>query len=140
MLVRLTKSVRIRSAVVMAALYVFCVLSPVAAFGFSDASRAMHCFTENDHGLRSTQVHKHEGSNAHVHPDGTSHEHSKVPAGKSSDGQCCGLACLNALPASLSEVETPALPAMVAVSVDEESIAGNPPDRLYRPPIFPPSL
>ncbi len=72
--------------------------------------------------------------------DGTSHEHSKAPDGKSSDGQCCGLVCLSALPASISQVEPPVLPALVAVSANQEDVAGNPPDRLYRPPISPLSL
>jgi hypothetical protein len=145
MLIGLTRAARFRVASAVALLYLLCVLAPAAAFAFGDGSRAANCLTDNNRGLRSAQVHghdghehdrhKHDGGTLHVHEDGTSHEHSKAPGGKSSDGQCCGLACLSALPASLSEVEAPALPAMVAGSVDEESIAGNPPDRLYRPPI-----
>jgi hypothetical protein len=160
MLIRLTRTARCRVAGAVAFLYLLCVLAPAAAFAFGDGSRAAHCLTDDNHGLRPTLVHEHnghkhdghkhddhnnalhehDGGNAHVHHDGTSHEHSKAPGGKSSDGQCCGLACLSALPAGFSEVETPAIPAMVAVSVDEESITGNPPDRLYRPPISSPSL
>lgn len=150
MLISLTRAARFRVASALALLYMLCVLAPAAAFTFGDGSRAAHCLTDDNHGLRPAHVHehnghendghKHDGGTLHVHEDGTSHEHSKAPGGKSSDGQCCGLACLSALPASLSEVEAPALPAMIAVSVDEESIAGNPPDRLYRPPISPPSL
>jgi hypothetical protein len=63
-----------------------------------------------------------------------------TPDGKSSDAQCCGLICLSALPASISEVQTPALPAMVVVSANQEDVAGKTPDRLYRPPIASPSL
>jgi hypothetical protein len=150
MLIRLTRAARFRVASALALLYLLCVLAPAAAFAFGDGSRAAHCLTDDNHGLRPAHVHehnghendghRHDGGTLHVHEDGASHEHSKAPGGKSSDGQCCGLACLSALPASLSEVVTPALPAMVAVSVDEESIAGNPPERLYRPPISPPSL
>jgi hypothetical protein len=150
MLIRLTRAARFRVASVLALLYTLCVLAPAAAFAFDDGSRAAHCLTDDNRGLRPVHVHehnghendghKHDGGRVHVHEDGTSHDHSKAPGGKSSDGQCCGLACLSALPAAISEVEAPALPAMVAVSADEESIAGNPPDRLYRPPISPPSL
>jgi hypothetical protein len=150
MLIRLTRKARFRVASALAFLYLLCVLAPAAAFAFGDGSRAAHCLTDDNHSLRPAHVHehngnkheghKHDGGTVHVHADGSSHEHSKAPGGKSSDGQCCGLACLSALPASLSEVVTPALPAMVAVSVDEEDIAGNPPDRLYRPPISSPSL
>jgi hypothetical protein len=85
-------------------------------------------------------VHQHDSGKAHVHADGTSHQHSKAPDGKSSDGQCCGLICLNALPAGISEIQTPALPAMVAASANQEDVAGKTPDRLYRPPISPLSL
>jgi hypothetical protein len=150
MLIRLTRAARFRVASALSLLYLLCVLAPATAFTFGDGSRAAHCLTDDNHGLRPAHVHehnghqndghKHDGGTSHVHENGTSHEHSKAPGGKSSDGQCCGLACLSALPASLSEVEAPARPAMIAVSVDEESIAGNPPDRLYRPPISPPSL
>jgi hypothetical protein len=149
MLIRLTRAARFRVASTLAFLYLLCVLAPAAAFAFGDGSRAAHCLTDDNHGLRPVHVHehnghendghKHDGGGVHVHEDGTSHEHSKAPAGKSTDGQCCGLACLSALPAAISEVEAPALPAMVAVSADQEGIAGNPPDRLYRPPISPPS-
>jgi hypothetical protein len=140
MLIRLTKAMRSRVASMLALLYMLCVLAPVAAFAFGDGSRAAHCLTDDNHGLRSAHVHKHEGGTVHVHEDGTSHEHSKAPDGKNSDGQCCGLVCLSALPASISQVETPVLPALVAVSANQEDVAGKTPDRLYRPPISPLSL
>jgi hypothetical protein len=150
MLIQLTRAARFRGASVLALLYLLCVLAPVAAFAFGDGSRAAHCLTDDYHGLRSAHVHDHnghgndghgrDGGTLHVHEDGTSHEHSKAPGGKSTDGQCCGLACLSALPATVSEVEGPALPAMIAVSTHQEDVAGKTPDRLYRPPISPPSL
>jgi hypothetical protein len=145
MLIQLTKAARFRVASALALLYMLCVLAPAAAFAFGDGSRAAHCLTDDNHGLRSAHVHEHnghehDGGKAHVHEDGTSHEHSKAPGGKSTDGQCCGLACLSALPATVSEVEAPALPAMIAVSAHQEDVAGKTPDRLYRPPISPPSL
>jgi hypothetical protein len=145
MLISLTRAARFRVASAVALLYMLCVLAPAAAFAFGDGSRAAHCLTDDNHGLRSAHVHEHnghehDGGKAHVHEDGTSHEHSKAPGGKSTEGQCCGLACLSALPATVSEVEAPALPAMIAVSAHQEDVAGKTPDRLYRPPISPPSL
>jgi len=139
MLMGLTRAARSRVASAVALLYPFCVLAPAAAFAFGDGARVVNCLTDDNHGLRSAHVHhvhQHDGGNAHVHAD-ASHEHSKAPDGKVSDGQCCGLICLSALPASISEVQTPALPAMVAVSAKQEDIAGKTPDRLYRPPISP---
>jgi hypothetical protein len=124
----------------LALLYLLCVLAPAAAFAFGDGSRAARCLTDDNHGLQSAHVHMHDGGKAHVHEDGTSHEHSKAPDGKGSDGQCCGLVCLSALPASISQVQTPVLAALVAVSAKQEDVAGKIPDRLYRPPIAPLSL
>ena len=148
MLIRLTRAARLRAASTLAALYVLCVLAPAAAFAFGDGSRAAHCLTDDNHGLQSVHVHEH--GTTHVHGDGTSHQHSKAPDGKSSDenrsdgkssgSQCCGLVCLSALPASVSDVVTPILPAMMANSAIQEDIAGKPPERLYRPPISPLSL
>ena len=144
MLTRLTKAIRPRVASVVALFYLLCVLAPAAAFAFGDGSRSAHCLTDDNHGVGSSQHehndHKQDGGKAHVHEDGTSHQHSKAPDGKSSDAQCCGLMCLSALPASLLEVQTPALPAMVAGAADQENIAGEAPDRLYRPPISPLSI
>jgi hypothetical protein len=137
MLIRLTRATRLRAASTLALLYLLCVLAPAAAFAFGDGSRAAHCLTDGNHGLQSVHLHEHDGGKAHAHQDGSSHEHSKAPDGrhKSSDSQCCGLVCLSALPASILEVETPTLPALIAVSVDQEDIAGKAPERLYRPPI-----
>jgi hypothetical protein len=155
MLIRLTKAMRWRAASAVALLYMLCVLAPAAAFAFGDGSRAAHCLTHENHGLQRAHVHEHKGhghnghghdghehagGTAHVHDDGTIHDHSQAPDGKSSSGQCCGLVCLSALPAGVSDIETPALPAMTAVSANQEDLAGKPPDRLYRPPISPPSI
>jgi hypothetical protein len=141
MLIGLTRAARPRVASAVALLYLLCVLAPAAAFAVGDAPRVVKCLTDDNHGLRSAHIHhQHEGGKAHVHEDGSTHEHTKTPDGKSSDGQCCGLICLSALPASISEVQTPALAAMVAVSADQEDVAGKTPDRLYRPPIASPSL
>jgi hypothetical protein len=118
-------------------------LAPAAAFAIGDDSRIVNCLTDDNHGLRSAHVHhvhQHDGGKAHLHEDGTGHEHSKAPDGKASDGQCCGLICLSALPASICEIQTPALAAMVSVSAHQEDVAGKTPDRLYRPPISPLSL
>jgi hypothetical protein len=136
MLIRLTKAMRWRAASTLALLYMLCVLSPAAAFAFGDGSRAAHCVTDDNHGLRSVHVHEHDAGKTHVHDDGASHEHAKAPdhEGKSADAQCCGLVCLSALPASLSDVARPILPALMANSVHQDDIAGKPPERLYRPP------
>jgi hypothetical protein len=143
MLIGLTRAARSRVASAVALFYLLCVLAPAAAFAIGDAARVVNCLTDDNHGLRSAHVHyahQHEGGKAHVHGDGTTDEHTKAPDGKGSDAQCCGVICLSALPASISEVQTPALPAMAVVSANQENVAGKAPDRLYRPPIASPSL
>jgi hypothetical protein len=137
MLIRLGKATRWRLAALLAVSYMLCVLAPAAAFAFGDGSYAAHCLTDNIDGLTPVHVHKHDGGRAHVHNDGRVHDHSKAPngPGKSSNTQCCCLVCLSALPATLTVVHVPALPATIAVSASEEDVAGNGPDRLYRPPI-----
>jgi hypothetical protein len=145
MLIRLTRAMRWRAAGTLGLLYMLCVLAPAVAFAFGDGSRAAHCVTDDHHGLRTVHVHehvghehaahKHDGRTVHVHDDGTSHEHSKAPDGKSPDAQCCGLVCLSALPAGVVDVATPIFRAVAANSARQNAIAGKPPDRLYRPPI-----
>jgi hypothetical protein len=136
---------RWRAASTLALLYMLCVLAAPAAFAFGDGSRAAHCLTDNNHGIQSVYahehgLHQHDGGKPHVHENGTSHEYSKAPEGGNPEGQCCGLVCLSALPAAFLDVETPAPLMMITVAANQEDVAGNGPDRLYRPPIAPLSL
>jgi hypothetical protein len=137
MLIWLAKSVRFCAAGVLAVIYTLCVLAPAAAFAFGDGSRAAHCLTDNNHGLTKVHVHKDDVAKSHIHKDGTAHQHSKAPDGngKPSDSQCCGLGCLSALPADKGQVYAPSLQPAIMVPVQQEDVAGNSPDRLYRPPI-----
>src|SRR2546430_16996945 len=55
MLSVLTKTFRIKAAIVLAVLYVLCILAPSVAFAFSDNPAVAHCLTEghvgpHDHG------------------------------------------------------------------------------------------
>ena len=142
MLSRLTKAMRLKAASVLVLLYTFCILAPAAAFAFGDGSRAAHCLTDDNHYLRPAHVHQHDDGKSHVHKAGTIHERSKAPHehGKSSDLQCCGLVCLTALTAALTEIHAPALPMTLATSANQKGVSGRAPDRLYRPPISLPSL
>ena len=100
-------------------------------------------------------VHVHnDAPAAHVHMDGHIRDHSGANSGDrhsmsaaligssvpekaphSSDGQCCGLAYLTALPAALIEIVK--LPApMIRCEVEgDRKVSDNAPPRLYRPPI-----
>jgi len=133
----LTKSLRLKAAIVMAALYVLCVLSPAIAFALSDNPAIAHCLTESHVG-----VHKH-GGKVHVHADGTTHQQhdhglaSEPPGneGKPAIATCCGL---------FSVVATPGDPvpsfgfdslASLVLSIFGEALSGRGPERINRPPI-----
>lgn len=146
MLVWLTKAMRLRSAGFLAVIYLVCVLTPSAVFAFGDGTQAAHCLTD-DHGRHRAMPHEHASPGAHVHADGTSHDHGQSgDAGKSdekgapSDGKCCGLFCVTALPAGASGGNLPDLPAATSPTSIERYATGQPPVRLDRPPNTPLSL
>jgi hypothetical protein len=62
-----TKTFRAKAAILVAALYMLCILAPSAAFAFSANPGVAHCLTEGHVG-----VHDH-GGKAHLHADGTGH-------------------------------------------------------------------
>src|SRR5262245_63669812 len=68
MLSALTRTFRVKAAIVLAALYALCILAPAAAFAFSDNPAVAHCLTEGHVG-----VHDH-GGKVHVPADGTAHQ------------------------------------------------------------------
>ena len=140
----------------LALAHLFCVLAPTMSFAFADGARAAPCLTKNEHGMGIVPVHEHGGVAQHVHKDGRTHDHSSLavaPEGgqaadaaddsgslpldhhKSSGGQCCGMACVNALPATVTEFVRPLAPRSICLFTDYRAVAGNGPSQLYRPPI-----
>jgi len=154
MLSRLTRTKRTTAGRLLALVYLFCVLAPAMSFAFADGARAAPCLTEDEHGMGI--VHEHVGAVAqHVH-DGHSHDHGssavasasddgQTPAAtkgsspldhhKSSGGQCCGMVCVSALPATVTEFVAPSAPTSRCGSEIYRNVAGNSPPTLYRPPI-----
>ncbi|MGL5167696.1 MAG: hypothetical protein ACRC9K_17570 [Afipia sp.] len=59
--------------------------------------------------------------------------HSK---GKSIVPACCGVMCVSALPADLFELVPRTVSHASVVAFSDAGIAGDAPDRLYRPPII----
>lgn len=159
MLSRLSRGGRWKAAVLLTLAYALCTLAPAASFAFGDGTLAAHCLTINDHDSLSAHSHKHQHSAgvAHTHADGTSQVHAeKVAAptahshghnagdgaksgghGKTSDGNCCGLMCVIALPAGLPDGNLPDLLRAAAVSSVLDGAAGQPAARLDRPPNSP---
>ena len=163
MLSRLSKAGRWRAAVLLALAYALCTLAPAASFAFGDGTLAAHCLTIDDHdgqqSAHSHEHHEHSAGVAHTHADGTTHVHAEKAAatahshgqdagdgaksnghGKTSDGNCCGLMCVPALPAGLPDGNLPDLARAAAVSSVLDGAAGQPAARLDRPPNSPLSL
>src|SRR5437016_14653260 len=74
MLSVLTKTFRIKAAIVLAVLYVLCILAPAVAFAFSDNPAVAHCLTEDHVGIHDHGS-KHDGGKLHVHAHGSTHTH-----------------------------------------------------------------
>ena len=155
MLSRLTRTGRTTAGRLLALAYLFCVLAPAMSFAFADGARAAPCLTENEHGRGIMRVHEHGVAAQHVHEDARAHDHSSPAVAsapgdlaaaaadsdslpldhhKSSGGQCCGMACMSALPVTVTEVVRPAAPRSICLSTDYRTAADNAPPQLYRPP------
>ena len=135
MFVRLTRVMRLRSAVFLAVLYLICVLGPSAAFAFGNGSRAAHCLTDTN---VAAHVHKKGDSNSHSHDHGTAADHQPSERGDdgvAADQPCCALFCVSSLPITLIGVSDPELPTAQPISLIAQGVQGNKPGCLDRPPI-----
>jgi hypothetical protein len=158
MFVRLTKAGRLRAGLLVALVYMLCILAPTLSFALPGSLAVSPCLTDADHVPGMMHVHA-EVQLAHLHADGHMHDHatahshaspsdgvapikaSAVPeqipskGSHSSDGQCCGLMCVTALPATLIDVVKPSAPTALCEVEGCRKVTDNAPPRLYRPPI-----
>src|SRR5262249_24124184 len=113
---------------------------PAAAFAFG-RPRAAHCLTD----IGPAHVHQHQHVAAHVHDDGTVHQHHRSGSAAADpqstsdhDGGaagCCGLFCLTGMTAdAAAALGTPTHHAPV-FAISMEQLAGRGPDRINKPPI-----
>jgi hypothetical protein len=154
---RLTQGLRWRWARALAAMYLFCVLAPGAAYAFGDGVAA-RCALAGLHQAAMSQSPDH-GMHAHHHGDVAStysaHDHGAMHAKADSsafapyvhasdppshhsdkaDKMCCGLACLSALPAVFAAVSPPEFAAAAELPLLVQALAALTPARLYKPPI-----
>jgi hypothetical protein len=158
MLVRLTRTKRLRAGWFLAQIYSLCVLAPTISYALPRAHAAAPCLTDENHvpGMvhvhnemptqhvhEDGHVHDHPGGHSHANSDGDEHAVSMAPDGKSIpekaphsfDGQCCGLMCVTALPASVVDIVKPAAPTALCELERFRNVADNASPRLYRPPI-----
>jgi hypothetical protein len=63
-------------------------------------------------------------------PSAPAHDGHKAPG-----AQCCGMVCINALPASVTDFVAPTAPTSGCAPETYRNVAGNAPPTLYRPPI-----
>jgi hypothetical protein len=134
MLNRLNRVQRWRAALLLALTYVLTVLSPSIANAFApEPLRVAH-----HHGIRASMP----GSEVahHVHSHGDEHDDQHHQQGDESkslsiDLQCCGLACVGALPAPLVGVCAPTSLLGIRLSLAADIAAGQAPPEHYRPPI-----
>lgn len=158
MFLRLTRAKRLRTGRLVALVYMLCILAPTLSFALPGSHAVSPCLTNTNHVPGMMHVHT-EASTARLHVDGPMHDHvtahshaspldgvvlikalavsQQMPSkgAQSSDGQCCGLVCLSALPAVLVEIVTPSVPTASREVEGYLEVADNGPCRHYRPPI-----
>jgi hypothetical protein len=153
MLVRLTRARRLRAVRFAVLVYALCILAPTLSFALPGSQAVSPCLTDTNQVPGMVHVHA-EAPAAHLHANGTMHDHShaglthgaaaikaavspeQTPAkGHASAGDCCGLMCLTALPATLVDITTPCVPTSAQAIETYRKVADSGPALLYRPPI-----
>jgi hypothetical protein len=139
----LTKTLRVKAAIVLAVLYAFCILAPAVAFALSDNPAIAHCLTEGHVGVHDHGTKHEHGGKLHVHADGSTHQHhddgvAPQPSGndsKAAIATCCGLFSVVAIPGEpIPSFGLHGL-ASVVLPVLAEALSGRGPERINRPPI-----
>ena len=158
MFVGLTRTRRLRAGWIVALIYLLCVLAPTVSFALPGSHAVAPCLTDASHVPGMIHMHT-EAPTQHIHNDGHGHDHSgahshansngdqrsisvalngkSIPAKgpHSSDGQCCGLMCITALPATLVDIVKPSVPTALCEVEGYRKVTDSAPPRLYRPPI-----
>ena len=140
MLLRLTRSIRVKVGWLIALAYLLCVLAPGAALAFGSgpapcledelpvvfaSSTQMHVGESHDHG----------GMHVHHQADTSDAPHKHEHDGKAWPGPCCAMLCVTALPADLPTIVKPLQPISLCASEVYVGLPGMAPPLLYRPPI-----
>jgi hypothetical protein len=157
MLVRLSRTKRLRAGWFVALIYALCVLAPTISFALPGSQAVSPCLIDASHVPGMIHVHA-EAPTQPIHADSHGHDHTSAPshansdgdramsmvpdaksvpekAPHSPDGQCCGLTCVIALPATLIDIAKPSAPTSVCDAESYRTVVDNAPSRHYRPPI-----
>ena len=156
MIIDLTRTRRVGAGWFVALIYLLCVLAPTLSFAMPGSRAVTPCLTEAVHGpgvvpvrneMPTPHIHRdshvHDHANVHSHASSGDHDRSIAQNGKSTpekaphshDGQCCGLTCVTALPATLADIVKPDAPTALCEIEGSRKVTDNAPPRLYRPPI-----
>lgn len=152
MLVRLTRAQRLKAGWIIALVYLLCVLAPAMSYALPGPHLIAPCLTGESHMTGMVHVGG-EAQSPHRHDDHHKHAHSAAQSGEAaqsmatenypepgrathaSDGQCCGLMCVVALPAALFDIVRSSVPIAPCEIEGHRKIADSAPSLLYRPPI-----
>ena len=143
----LTRRLRLRGAMALAALYAVCAVAPTVAMAFAGGAAAAHCLTDDDHhGVARVHEHEHIQGEVHAHGDGAAPAHADAAAPASDGdrqqdpgGSCCGLFCFSAMTGDADAFVEGPVHASRVLPVLDASLDGRGPDRINRPPISLPS-
>jgi hypothetical protein len=137
MLSVLTRTMRLKAAMFLAAIYAFAVLAPHTAMAFADPGTLAHCLKQDG----SRHNHVAPEPDVHVHADGTAHNHgndgpSSAPdEGKGPSAACCGLFSTSAVVIDLRVFLPVPVVASQILPFPVAGVDGQGPGRIIRPPI-----
>lgn len=156
MMMRVDRLLRLKAGLLLAAIYLFSVLTAGLSFAFGEARNA-GCTTDGNLPAGIVYVHdqdaritQHVGGDRVVHElsrpastqalseGGSSVTFTEAPESdqhKSADRQCCGRIYVTALPATVTEFVQPSVSSSLCAAAPCRDVAENAPARLHRPPI-----
>ncbi len=135
MLLRVTKAIRIRAALVLAILFGVCTISPSLALVFADGGATAHCLTDDHHSTAKSQKTHHAPGEAKPHNHSSLNQLDAEQNDDAAPGSCCGVFCLTALSAAHLPAFGPQLNTSSPYPALQDIVTGSHPGRINRPPI-----
>jgi hypothetical protein len=133
---RFTSATRLRLAAAFALGYAFCIAAPVGAVAIAGTVNApAHCMTEFQ-SVAATHIHMadadhHAGASHHANAE---HDETTTPDAAKPTAKCCGLFGVTAIPQAQTAIALPALTPAKCRAIATDSLFGQNPDRIDRPP------
>jgi hypothetical protein len=133
---RFTSATRIRLAAAFALGYALCVAAPVGAVAFAgNVNTPAHCMTEFQ-SVAAAHIHMtdtdHQAGTSHHAAAG--HDETTTPDTAKPLAKCCGLFGVTAIPQAQTVIALPAIAPAKCRAVATDSLFGQDPGRIDRPP------